>query len=782
MQSQRHTAPRLRAVAFACQLVCLSAAYAQTSMESTESANKVTITGGKVGMGLMVQEEVPKARSTISEDEIRKQRSTGNVFQSMELMPAVNSYNYDATGLFGGGLTMRGFNSDQIGATINGVPVNDSGNFAVFPQEYADNENICQEFVTQGSTDVESPHVGATGGNIGIVTCAPLNERRVRVAQTVGQLNLSRTFVRYDTGLWDDKRSKMFISYSHTQADKWKGPGEAKRDHIDFGFNWDADRFNYVHTAILYNKAKNNNINNLTLSDLNANGYYFDYASTFAGHLTPVNGTAQKETNTNPAYYKLSINPFENIVASATIAARVGDNLDVKVVPYFWYGYGTGGIQQKVIAENAFYNGAGKNNAAVDLNGDGDTLDTILVAGSSVTHTQRPGVTGSIKYQLGDHELFTGVWYERAKHRQTGPAVAVDANGNMADDWLRSDWIRRPDGSPYESRDWNTISTAYQFFAQDTISAMSDKLLVNFGVRTPHIERDFTNYASEAAPGYYHYTRTFSSVLPQFGVRYRINNDNQLFASLAKNMKAPPNFVFATTSNVAISNGAVSLLGLPEPETSWNMDLGYRHQDNLLTAQASLYFIDFKNRQTTAFDAVTQKSIFVNAGRVKSQGIELEAGNTPIKGWSFYGSFSYDHSEIQDDFPTSSGALPTSGKEFPQAPKFKVGLSAQYETKDWYARIKARHVGRQWATLANDEEVPSYNVADFDAGYQFPNMGIAKNITLRFNISNLFNAQYRNPSTYLPNSTVINGIASAGSVRYYLGAPRFTSLTLQADF
>jgi iron complex outermembrane receptor protein len=81
------------------------------------------------------------------------------------------------------------------------VPVNDSGSFSVYPQEYVDQENTCSEFVTQGSTDVDSPQVGATGGNFGIVTCNPENVQRVRVMQTLGQLNMYKTFVRYDTGL-----------------------------------------------------------------------------------------------------------------------------------------------------------------------------------------------------------------------------------------------------------------------------------------------------------------------------------------------------------------------------------------------------------------------------------------------------------------------------------------------------------------------------------------------------------------------------------------------------
>ena len=134
----------------------------------------------------------------------------------------------------------------------------------------------------------------------------------------------------------------------------------------------------------------NNNINNLTLSEINKNGYYFDYADTFKGHLTPVKGVEQKETTQSPAYYKLAINPFRNAIASATAKFRLNENLDLKVLPYMWYGYGTGGVQQRAQSEKAFYDAAtGMRNGTVDLNGDGDTLDTVLVANA---RSPRPSV------------------------------------------------------------------------------------------------------------------------------------------------------------------------------------------------------------------------------------------------------------------------------------------------------------------------------------------------------------------------------------------------------
>ncbi len=137
MQSAVNQQPKLRLslIALACHVACLSmsAAHAQTEAPAAAPAkNEVVITGKKIGMGLMVTEDAPKARSTITAEELEKQRPTGNAYQALEMLPSVNSYNMDATGLFGGGLTLRGFNRDQIGATINGVPVNDSGNFAIF--------------------------------------------------------------------------------------------------------------------------------------------------------------------------------------------------------------------------------------------------------------------------------------------------------------------------------------------------------------------------------------------------------------------------------------------------------------------------------------------------------------------------------------------------------------------------------------------------------------------------------------------------------------------------
>lgn len=741
--------------------------------------------GGKLGAGQMLNEDSVKGRSTVTKSATEKNLATGNPYQALSLLPGINTFNHDATGLFGGGMTVRGFGADQMGFTINGVPVNDSGNFAVYPQEYADQENLCTQTISQGNPDVESPHAGATGGNVGITSCDPENAQRFRVAQGFGELRMKRTFVRYDTGRFAGDKAKVFVSLSHTEADKWKGEGNAKKDHLDAAFRWDLSPDNTILGSVLYNRAVNNNIGSLSLAQLNTFGYDYDYSKTFTpGHL-PGGAGAQRETGPSPQYYKLALNPFENAIASLSGSFKLASETYLKVQPYYWYGFGTGGVQQTALSETAFLNTTtGKIGAGTDLNGDRDTLDTVIVARSSVTKTQRPGVTAEVNTTFGNHQMRFGVWYERAQHRQTQPAVGVNAEGEPYDIWLQNGQILRPSGTTYQGRDWDTISTSYQFYANDTISLMGDNAVLSLGLRAPTVKRDVTNYANEGFTTAYNIQKTYSDVLPQVGLRVNLDKGHQVFANVGKNFRAAPNFAFTGNNVLLNSAGQVELVTEAKPETSIVTDLGYRLQTRAFSLSATLFNADFTDRQANAYDPVADKSTYTNAGKVKTTGLELEIGSAPFAGgFTAYGSLTAQSSEIKDDITVAKGqVLPTAGKQFTLVPDRMVGASLQYATGPFYARLKVKHTGRQFASLLNDEEVPAYTTGDFDAGYNFGNHGMVKNVQLRFNLSNITNAQYRNPSSGSVVNTVKYGSTNPSTVFYYLGAPRFAAISVSADF
>jgi len=65
----------------------------------------------------------------------------------------------------------------------------------------------------------------------------------------------------------------------------------------------------------------------------------------------------------------------------------------------------------------------------------------------------------------------------------------------------------------------------------------------------------------------------------------------------------------------------------------------------------------------------------------------------------------------------------------------------------------------------------------------FQDFGAIKNPKLTFNISNVTDKQFRNPSsTTVINAQPYQGVSVNTLSRNYLGAPRFASATLSVDF
>jgi len=782
-------------------LAMIGAARAQTT-----ELNKVTVTGegDKLGAGLLMDEDAPKARSSVTKAQLEKTRSSGNPFQALSLLPGVNSSSFDATGMFGGNLRVRGFNSDQMGFTINGAPVNDSGSFSVFPQEYVDSENLCSLYITQGAPDTDAPHVGASGGNVGIQSCAPEDVQRTRVALSGGQLGYYRGFVRVDTGKVG--AFKGFVSVSDSKVDKWKGPGRAARKHLDAGAEYDLGSGDRVTASVLYNRAVTNNFQSWNQAQWAANGYYADYSATPPVHATPVNGTTQTDAAPNPAYYGFALNPFENYLASAKLSYALSERVRLEVSPYFWYGYGTGGVQQTTLKEST--SATAVHGGIADINGDGDTADTVLVYRGSVTRTYRPGLTTSLTYVLDNHKINGGVWFEQARHRQTQPATRVDNNGGVTDIWLGGNLLTYADGTTYQGRNQLTITTGESVFVQDTIDLLNNKLQVTPAFSYRRVHREFDNFANSGTSGSgatagtsgvdYTIDKTYSAPLPSLAVSYQASDRLQVFSSLAKNFKVPGNFEYqslalasgvTTVNGVGTSTGAMVPLTVKE-ETSINLDVGARYKGDLFRVSATAFYNKFKDRIASSFDPVSNLTHDFNVGDSVTKGLEIEAGTVPIAGFSAYGSLTYTKSTLNDDMPlTATTFSPTAGKQFPDTPKGMAALSLQYANGPYLVNVAGKYTTSRFLTLTNDVAIPGYTTFDLNTAWKLPNPSGNgfKNPIIRLNVSNIFNKQYFIANAGSGSNITVAGVASTvpGSTVgpfYYAGAPRFTSLTFQVDY
>lgn len=767
--------------------------------EDVTDVGQIVVESNAPGNGLMIQEDTPKARSTVTRDAIEQKSSLNNSFQLINLLPGVNSYSQDATGLFGGGLHMRGFDSSQIGVTIDGVPVNDAGNFAVYPQEFADPENLQEIFITQGSSDTDAPHVGASGGDIGLVTSSPLDKSRLLAQITSGSNNASKIFLRADSGYLGATRLKSFISFSDATADKWKGAGKADRKHLDFKSVLDLDAGSSITAGFLWNRTFTNNLRTLMLAQINTLGRNADFG-TVAPLITswptpaplpqpqPPTPPALDSNSPNYSYYKLNVNPFDDRIATLKGNFQLTPALRLDVEPYYWYGYGFGGNELTTLAEGTSQTSFG--GGIRDINKNGNILDTVMVYKSAVTETHRPGISFRLSTQIDNQKLMAGYWYEHAYHRRTQPAVPFDSAGNSVDPWLQNpaDYVLLQNGTPYQGRNYLTVNTAESLFLQDDISLMQERLKLSLGVRNTGLKRDFTNYASNGAGDGADYTMQgkYAKTLPSLGARYQLNNERQIFFNVAENFRAPNDDIFY---GLIKADGTLKSVNVTA-ETSTNYDLGYRYAGKDLTASGSLFYIDYQKRLASAFDPINQTSgTTYNVGNSTTQGIELESAWRFLPKWSIYDSLTYTHSLLNQDLRVGASSFgasaieATAGKQFPDTPSWMAGAALQYRDGPWSANLSAKYTGKRYSTLVNDESVGGFTLFSFDTSYHLPSGAFVRDPTLRFNVYNLFNTNYLSLNGYTTRAlgtSPITGVVTAPA--YYVGAPRSFSVMLAGGF
>jgi iron complex outermembrane receptor protein len=720
----------------------------------------------------------------------------------INMLPGANVTSPDAGGLNGGNITLRGFNSDQLGMTIEGAPVNDSGNYALYPQEYVDSENIQQVSIAQGAADLDSPHIGATGGVINLYMRDPSKERQVYTSFTYGSHNLARMFARVDSGQIGNFRG--MISYSRYTRDHWSGVGGDNRWHLDGKFVWDVGEANHVRASLIYNEAKNNFYANPSLAQFNTAGYKPNYNAALTGNAS-----------TDTSWYGYRINPFRNLIASLPSDFKITDNLTYDVVPYLWYGFGSGGGVSTMTEDaganttatgRVYYGNTRLNN--IDWSGNG-----VVTAGGkvnyynpSITETWRPGIINKLTYDIGEHKFVLGYWFESASHKQTAPYQALAGDRTIQDAFMsNSDGFVIPNGTyagqVLQRRDWTTRTTTNVIFAGDTWSLLGDQLKLEYGIKQAFVDRTLNNRIPGATPSV---TTSNTATLPTAGISYKLNEQNQVFASIATSFRVTPNYALADQYNT--NTGARSTLGTGSlaPERAVTGEIGHRYQGDLFATSLSLFGTRYSNRQVTSnivdpTSPGSTTSFNFNAGSVESYGLDFEIGTRPLwGGFRPYASMELLQTRLNNNLQTTNTAgktdyLPTVGKQLPRAPNFTGAIGLDYDDGHILGNLAYKYIGRQYSTFMNDESIPGFGRIDAGIGYRFADVALGetgkiKAPELKLNFYNLLDARQltgvNSVQANAKDTTGVNGgtIKASGTPNYYQGEGFAVMVTFKSAF
>src|SRR5246127_3926819 len=198
--------------ALASGLLLASSALAQSTATQVQELVVTGARGLPTVAGVITQVQEAKDESIVNHQFFEHQQAGQNFAQLINLLPGVNYTSEDQTGNLSGDLRIHAFDGAHIGITIDGVPVNDSGNYAVFPGEYLTPELTDHITVNMGATSVDSPTASAVGGSVDIVTKVPPKTRALIIQPTFGTENFQRYYVEGDSGEVGPYGTRFYIA------------------------------------------------------------------------------------------------------------------------------------------------------------------------------------------------------------------------------------------------------------------------------------------------------------------------------------------------------------------------------------------------------------------------------------------------------------------------------------------------------------------------------------------------------------------------------------------
>ena len=238
-----------------------TAAFAQSTGSVDFERDTIVVTGSRTQeVGGVQTPDSPKPRAVLTQEIIGRQNPGQSILDTINLVPGVSFQNNDAYGSAGGTLTVRGFDSSRVSLTFDGVPLNDTGNYALYSNQQLDPELIEQVNVNLGTTDVDSPTPSAIGGTINYRTRNPFREPGVRLLGSIGEYDYRRVFGVVDSGEFGPWGTRAFIAGSRQLNDNpFNNYGKVNKWQLNakvyqpFGSNGD-----FISVAGNYNQNRNN--------------------------------------------------------------------------------------------------------------------------------------------------------------------------------------------------------------------------------------------------------------------------------------------------------------------------------------------------------------------------------------------------------------------------------------------------------------------------------------------------------------------------------------------
>ena len=180
----------------ACALLTMNCPiFAQSDTTKGATINEVTIIGTRAGAN------DPTTFQNISKKEIQQNNLGQDLPYLLDLTPSIVTTSDGGSGIGYTGMRIRGTDATRINVTINGVPINDPDDQAVYWVDMPDIASSIENVQIQRGVGTSTNGSGAFGGSVNIKTDAFSQKAFGDISTSIGSFNTRKHALKVGSGL-----------------------------------------------------------------------------------------------------------------------------------------------------------------------------------------------------------------------------------------------------------------------------------------------------------------------------------------------------------------------------------------------------------------------------------------------------------------------------------------------------------------------------------------------------------------------------------------------------
>lgn len=623
--------------------------------------------------------------------------------KALERLPGVNFQSADPFGAneWSTRITVRGFTQNQMGFTLDGVPLGDmsyANHNGLHASRAIATEDLREARLAQGAGALGTASTSNLGGTVEFFSSDPAATFGGRFGIAAGSDDARRLQGRIDSGELGTG-TRLFISAVDQHSAKWRGDGDQKQRNYTFKLLQQAGAAQLV-GFINYSDRVDIDYQDLSLDLIARRGYFWDnWAPDWNSAVQSAQQCADSGYSDgqicDEAYWDSSTLRRDTL-AYLGAETPLGDRvlLDAKVYLHDHRGQGLWATPYTPTPGGAPF--------------------SIRVTDFDM---DRRGFLSRVSWTSGKHRLQAGFWHESNEFGQTRLFVGEPSVAGPT----RS--FQRFQKDPFLTQ-WQYAFNTRTLHAhlQDDWQA-TPSLRLTLGAKLVDVRNKVATVTGPVKQGS---IRARDSFLPQAGAVWQIADQQELFASVTQNLRAFVSAGFAGPFGTSAA-GFEAIRDTLRPERSTSVETGWRFTTPRLYGSAAIYHVDYRNRLLHIQPGpiiLGNPSILANVGSASSRGAELAFGWKPAPGLDWFSSVTLNDAQFDDDYMTDGRTVAVAGRRLPDAPRLVLRSELAYDTGIFWAKLGASHVGRRYYSYLNDASAPAYTLFNLGIGLRLQQLAV----------------------------------------------------------